>query len=133
MCIRDSISMPISIATTAKEMGIEMFVLDDGWFGHRDDDFSSLGDWKVNTTKLPDGIESVARKVEALGMRFGIWIEPEMVSRRSDLFAAHPEWAIGIPSRPRTESRNQYVLDMSRPEVVNHLFDVLSAVLGRAT
>jgi len=122
----------LAIATAAKEMGIEMFVLDDGWFGHRDDDFSSLGDWKVNTTKLPDGIESIARKVEALGMRFGIWIEPEMVSRRSDLFAAHPEWAIGIPSRPRTESRNQYVLDMSRPEVVNHLFDVLSAVLGSA-
>ena len=122
----------VAIATAARDMGIEMFVLDDGWFGHRDDDSSSLGDWKVNAAKLPGGIESVARKVEALGMRFGIWIEPEMVSRRSDLFAAHPDWAIGIPSRPKTESRNQLVLDMSRPEVVDYLFDALSAILGSA-
>jgi alpha-galactosidase len=122
----------VAIAKAAKEMGIEMFVLDDGWFGRRDDDSTSLGDWTVNTTKLPDGIESVARKVEALGMGFGIWIEPEMVSRRSDLFAEHSDWAIGVPSRPRTESRNQYVLDMSRPEVVDHLFDALSAILGSA-
>jgi alpha-galactosidase len=122
----------VAIAAAAKDLGIEMFVLDDGWFGRRDDDSSSLGDWKVNTAKLPGGIESVARKVEALGMRFGIWIEPEMVSRRSDLFAEHPDWAIGVPSRPKTESRNQYVLDMSRPEVVDHLFDALSAILGSA-
>ena len=122
----------LAIATAAKEMGVEMFVLDDGWFGRRDDDSTSLGDWTVNTAKLPGGIESVARKVEALGMRFGIWIEPEMVSRRSDLFGEHPDWAIGVPSRPLTESRNQYVLDMSRPEVVDYLFDALSAVLGSA-
>ena len=116
----------LSIATAAKKMGIEMFVLDDGWFGRRDDDTTSLGDWKVNATKLPGGLESVARKVEALGMRFGLWIEPEMISRHSDLFAEHADWTIGIPSRPKTESRNQYVLDMSRPEVVDYLFDVLS-------
>jgi alpha-galactosidase len=122
----------LAIAAAAKKLGIEMFVLDDGWFGRRDDDSSSLGDWKVNTAKLPGGIESVARKVEALGMRFGIWIEPEMVSRRSDLFTEHPDWTIGIPSRPRTESRNQYVLDMSRTEVVGYLFDSLSAILGSA-
>ena len=122
----------LAIATAAKEMGIEMFVLDDGWFGRRDDDSSSLGDWTVNIAKLPGGIESVARKVEALGMRFGIWIEPEMVSRNSDLFAEHPDWAIGVPSRPKTESRNQYVLDMARPEVVDYLFDALSAILGSA-
>jgi alpha-galactosidase len=122
----------LAIATVAKEMGVELFVLDDGWFGRRNDDSTSLGDWQVNLAKLPGGLDSLARKVEALGMRFGIWIEPEMVSSSSDLYAEHPEWAIGIPSRPRTESRNQYVLDMSRTEVVNHLFDVLSAVLGSA-
>jgi len=122
----------LAIATAAREMGIELFVLDDGWFGQRNDSSTSLGDWQVNLSKLPGGLDSLARKVEALGMRFGIWIEPEMVSRSSNLFAEHPEWTIGIPSRPRTEGRNQYVLDMSRPEVVDHLFEVLSAVLGSA-
>ena len=120
------------IAGAAHEIGVELFVLDDGWFGQRDDDTSSLGDWQVDSRKLPGGLDSLARRIEALGMRFGLWIEPEMVSRRSELFGAHPEWTIGIPSRPRTEGRNQYVLDMSRPEVVDHLFDVLSAVLGSA-
>jgi alpha-galactosidase len=120
------------IAEAAHELGVEMFVLDDGWFGRRDDDESSLGDWKVNLDKLPGGLDSLARKVEALGMRFGLWIEPEMISRRSDLFAEHSDWTIGIPTRPRTESRNQMVLDMARPEVVDHLFDVLSGVLGSA-
>jgi alpha-galactosidase len=122
----------LAIAAAAKEMGVELFVLDDGWFGRRNDDSTSLGDWQVNLAKLPGGVESLARQIEAMGLRFGIWIEPEMVSASSDLFAAHPEWAIGIPSRPQTESRNQLVLDMSRSEVVNHLFDVLSAVLGSA-
>ncbi|HEY1169103.1 MAG TPA: alpha-galactosidase [Candidatus Limnocylindrales bacterium] len=122
----------LAIATAAKEMGIELFVLDDGWFGERNDDSTSLGDWQVNLFKLPGGLDSLARKVEALGLRFGIWIEPEMVSRASRLFAEHPDWAIGILSRPRSEGRNQYVLDLSRPEVVDHLFEVLSAVLGSA-
>ena len=122
----------LAIANAAKDMGVELFVLDDGWFGRRNDDTTSLGDWQVNLAKLPGGIESLARQIEAIGMRFGIWIEPEMVSGRSDLYAEHPDWAIGIPSRPHTESRNQLVLDMSRPEVVNHLFDVLSTVLGSA-
>jgi alpha-galactosidase len=122
----------VAIAASARELGIELFVLDDGWFGHRDDDTTSLGDWQVDRRKLPGGLDSLARQVEALGLGFGIWIEPEMVSRSSDLFAEHPDWAIGVPSRPRTEGRNQYVLDMSRPEVVDHLFGVLSAVLGSA-
>jgi alpha-galactosidase len=120
------------IAASARDLGIEMFVLDDGWFGQRDDDSSSLGDWQVDLRKLPGGLDSLARKVETLGMRFGLWIEPEMISRRSDLFAEHSDWAIGVPTRPRTESRNQFVLDMSRQEVVDHLFDRLSAVLGSA-
>jgi alpha-galactosidase len=122
----------LEIASSAHEMGIELFVLDDGWFGRRDSDASSLGDWSVNLAKLPGGIDGLARKIEALGLQFGIWIEPEMVSQRSQLFADHADWAVGIPARPRTEGRNQYVLDMSRPEVVDHLFGVLSELLGKA-
>jgi alpha-galactosidase len=122
----------VEIATAARDLGVELFVLDDGWFGHRDNDDSSLGDWYPDLRKLPDGIAGLATKVEALGIGFGIWIEPEMVSPDSDLFRAHPDWAIGVPGRPRTESRQQLVLDMGRPEVVDHLFVQLSAVLGSA-
>ena len=86
----------------------------------------------MDRRKLPNGIDGLAGKIEALGMRFGLWIEPEMVSERSDLFAEHADWAVGVPGRPRTESRQQLVLDMSRPEVVDHLFGVLSDVLGSA-
>ncbi len=122
----------LALAVAAKDLGIELLVLDDGWFGERDDDTSSLGDWTVNRAKVPGGIDGLARTVESLGLRFGLWIEPEMVSQRSELFTRHPEWAVGIPSRPRTEGRNQYVLDMARPEVVDHLFDVLSTLLRSA-
>jgi alpha-galactosidase len=122
----------LAMATEAKELGIELFVLDDGWFGKRDDDTTSLGDWFVDRRKLPDGIDGLARAIEALGLRFGLWIEPEMVSERSQLFEAHPDWAIGVPGRKRTEGRQQLVLDMGRPEVVEHLFGVLSDVLGSA-
>ena len=113
----------VRIAASAQDLGVELFVLDDGWFGKRDDDTTSLGDWVVDRRKLPDGIDGVAERITALGMGFGIWIEPEMVSAESDLFRAHPDWAIGIPGRPRTESRQQLVLDMARPEVVDHLTD----------
>ena len=122
----------LEIATSARDLGVELFVLDDGWFGRRDSDDSSLGDWFVDRRKLPNGLEGLAAGVEALGLTFGLWIEPEMVSERSDLFAAHPDWAVGVPGRPRTESRQQLVLDMSRPEVVDHLVDVLSEVLSSA-
>ncbi len=122
----------VEIAASAHELGVELFVLDDGWFGRRDDDTTSLGDWFVDRRKLPNGLEGVARRVEALGMRFGLWIEPEMVSERSRLFEAHPDWAIGVPDRRRTESRQQFVLDMGRPEIVDHLFGVLSDVLRSA-
>jgi alpha-galactosidase len=122
----------VDIASQARDLGVELFVLDDGWFGRRDDDTSSLGDWFVDRRKLSNGIDGLARRIEALGLRFGIWIEPEMVSERSELFAAHPDWAIGVPGRPRTEGRNQYVLDLGRPEVVDHLFDVLSELLAAA-
>ena len=122
----------LEIATAAQGMGIELFVLDDGWFGRRDSDTTSLGDWTANKAKLPGGVEGLARQIEALGMRFGIWIEPEMVSQRSQLYAEHADWVVGVPTRPNTEGRNQLVLDMSRREVVDHLFDVLSDLLGRA-
>ena len=122
----------LEIATAAQGLGIETFVLDDGWFGRRDNDNSSLGDWTADRAKLPSGIEGFGRQIEALGLRFGIWIEPEMVSQRSQLYADHADWAIGVPSRPHTEGRNQLVLDMSRHEVVDHLFGVLSDLLGRA-
>ncbi|MGZ8437308.1 MAG: alpha-galactosidase [Candidatus Limnocylindrales bacterium] len=122
----------VEIATTARDLGVELFVLDDGWFGARDDDTTSLGDWFVDRHKLPDGLDGIARRINELGIGFGLWIEPEMISRRSRLFEAHPDWAIGIPGRPRTESRQQLVLDMARPEVVDHLTAVLTDVLASA-
>ncbi len=120
----------LAMVAAAGDVGIELLVLDDGWFGRRDDDTSSLGDWVVDRRKLPNGVDGLARKVEEQGLRFGLWIEPEMISRRSRLFADHPDWAVGIPGRHATESRNQLVLDMSRGEIVDHLFGVLSDVLG---
>ena len=122
----------VEIATSARDLGVELFVLDDGWFGQRDSDDSSLGDWFVDRRKLPNGLDGLASKVEALGLKFGLWIEPEMISERSRLFEEHPDWAVGVPGRPRTESRQQFVLDMSRPEIVDHLFGVLSDVLASA-
>jgi alpha-galactosidase len=123
----------VEMATAAKAMGIEMFVLDDGWFGARSDDHRALGDWTVNRTKLREGVEGIAREVHALGMKFGLWIEPEMVNADSDLFRAHPDWAIGVPGRKRTESRQQLVLDFARPEVVDHMANAIIAVLETAT
>jgi alpha-galactosidase len=122
----------VAMAGRARSMGVELFVLDDGWFGHRDNDDSSLGDWVVDRRKLPGGLEALVRDVHALGLRFGLWIEPEMVNEDSDLFGAQPDWTIGVPGRPRTESRQQLVLDFSRPEVVDHIADALIAVLSSA-
>ena len=122
----------VEMAAAARDLGVELFVLDDGWFGERDDDTSSLGDWVVDRRKLPGGLEAVARRVLDLGLQFGLWIEPEMVNPRSRLFAEHPDWALGVPGRPRTESRNQLVLDLSRPEVVDHLYAALHEILASA-
>ena len=122
----------VAMANSARELGVELFVLDDGWFGSRDDDTTSLGDWFVDLRKLPNGLDGLARRIDDLDMGFGLWIEPEMVSEQSRLFAEHPDWAIGIPGRHRTASRNQYVLDMSRPEIVDYLFAELSKVLAGA-
>ncbi len=122
----------VAMAGKAKALGVELFVLDDGWFGRRDDDTTSLGDWVVDRRKLPHGLDGLAREIKDLGLAFGLWIEPEMVNEDSDLFRAHPDWAVGVPGRHRTEWRQQLVLDLSRPEVVDHLAEALIAVLGSA-
>ena len=122
----------IRIAEDAARLGIEMLVLDDGWFGHRDDDRSSLGDWFVFESKLKGGLAPLVKRVNELGLKFGLWFEPEMVSRDSELFRAHPEWILSIPGRPCSEGRQQLVLDMSRPEVVDYLFRTISGILDSA-
>lgn len=122
----------LAIAGDAAELGIEMLVLDDGWFGHRDDDHSSLGDWFVYESKLKGGLGKLVSEVNKLGLKFGLWFEPEMVSRDSELFKAHPDWCLHVPGRGASEGRNQLVLDMSRPEVVDYLFGVISGVLDSA-
>ena len=117
------------IAKKAKELGIELFVLDDGWFGKRDDDTSSLGDWTPNREKLPGGIQGIARSVTELGMQFGLWFEPEMVSQRSELYQAHPDWILGSSERRLCMGRHQYVLDFSKDEVVEYIGDRMEDIL----
>lgn len=122
----------LNIAKTAKRLGIELFVLDDGWFGRRNSSSSSLGDWYPNLEKLPGGITGIAEKVEALGMKFGLWFEPEMVNKDSDLYRAHPEWAFSTPGRSTCHGRNQYVLDFSKIEVVDYIFGLMADILDKA-
>lgn len=122
----------LQIAKNAAPLGVDMLVLDDGWFGKRDSDSSGLGDWFVNEEKLPGGLGSLVEKIKALGMKFGLWFEPEMVSEDSELYCAHPEWAIKIPSRKPTRGRYQLVLDMSRKDVRNYLYDSIAAILKSA-
>lgn len=117
-------------ATAAASLGIERFVLDDGWFGKRDDDTTSLGDWDIDRRKYPEGLKPLVDHVTALGMQFGIWFEPEMVNRNSELYKAHPDWALTIKGRPILESRTQLVLDLTRPEVSDYLFGKIDAVLS---
>ena len=121
----------LSIARTAAPLGIEMLVLDDGWFGHRDDDHSSLGDWYEYAAKIGD-MADLAARVHDLGLKFGLWFEPEMVSEDSDLYRAHPDWVLSIPGRGRSLGRDQMVLDFSRPEVVDAVADVIVRLLRRA-
>ena len=125
---RHSLTELSEIADIAARLGAERFVLDDGWFGRRDDDTSSLGDWTVDRRKHPDGLGPLIAHVERLGMRFGLWFEPEMVNPDSDLYRAHPDWALG-PADQMT-GRNQMVLDMARPEVRDYLFDAIAAILA---
>lgn len=118
------------IAKWAKETGIEMLVMDDGWFGARCDDHRALGDWEVNEDKLRGGIGSLVSRIKGLGLKFGIWYEPEMISPDSDLFRAHPDWHIHVPNRESSQGRWQYVIDMSRQDVRDYLFDKMSEVLA---
>jgi alpha-galactosidase len=120
------------IAKVGAELGIELFVLDDGWFGRRDNDRSSLGDWVVDSRKLPGGLGDLGRRIEALGLKFGLWFEPEMISPDSDLYRSHPDWCLHEPDRRRTLSRNQLILDMSRQDVREYIVDAVSKVLESA-
>lgn len=122
----------MKIVRTSKELGIELFVLDDGWFGKRDDDTSSLGDWYPDLKKLPEGIAGLAKKVEAEGMKFGLWFEPEMTNKESRLYREHPDWILATPGRKVSVGRNQYVLDFSRDEVVDAIFGQMKKVLTEA-
>ena len=122
----------VDIAREGAALGMELFVLDDGWFGKRDTDLSGLGDWDVNQRKLPGGLEALVPRIEALGLGFGLWIEPEMVSADSDLYRAHPDWALGAPGRPQTTGRSQLVLDFSRQEVRDHVYAAMRRVLDSA-
>lgn len=120
----------LALAEKAKSIGVELMVLDDGWFGKRDIDNCSLGDWVVDKRKLPDGLERLCQKINDLGMQFGLWFEPEMVSPDSDLYRAHPDWCIHVDGRPRTEARQQLILDLTRPEVCNYIIDSVCSVLN---
>ena len=122
----------IDIARISKDCGIEMLVMDDGWFGHRNDDNSSLGDWQVNETKIHGGLKKLVDEVNAIGLKFGIWFEPEMISPDSDLYRKHPDWAIAIPGRTPCKSRNQYVLDLTRKEVRDYAYDCVAKILKSA-
>ncbi|MBD5487330.1 MAG: alpha-galactosidase [Lachnospiraceae bacterium] len=122
----------LQLAKAGKEVGIELFVMDDGWFGSRDDDTQSLGDWEVNRKKLPDGVEGLARKVKDLGLDFGIWVEPEMVNVKSKLYEEHPDWVLMIPDKPHSEGRNQRILDLTRKEVQDYIIEEMSRVFSSA-
>ena len=116
----------LDIARTAAKVGVELFVLDDGWFGHRDSDNSSLGDWFVDKRKLPGGLTSLAEKVHALGLKFGLWFEPEMISPDSELYRAHPDWCIHVQGRTNIEGRNQLILDLSRQDVCDYVYHAVA-------
>lgn len=122
----------LELAKSSKELGVELFVLDDGWFGKRDADTTSLGDWFEDKRKLPSGISRLAKNIVDSGMKFGLWFEPEMVSKVSELYKAHPDWIINVPNRKSSHGRNQLVLDFSRPEVVDYIHGLVAGVLRDA-
>lgn len=122
----------VNIAKSAKELGVELMVLDDGWFGKRNSDNCSLGDWYADKNKLPNGIEGLAKKIDDIGMKFGLWFEPEMISPDSDLYRAHPDWAIKDPNREPVLGRNQLILDLSREEVCDYIIGFMTDILTKA-
>lgn len=121
-----------AIATAGKELGIEMFVLDDGWFGKRNNDTTSLGDWFVDRNKLPNGLEDLVARVKRLDMQFGLWFEPEMISPESELYKAHPDWCLHVEGRRRSQGRNQLILDYSRQDVRDYIVKTISDILSSA-
>ena len=121
----------IALAEKAASLGVERFVMDDGWFGQRKDDHAGLGDWYVNKDKFPNGLRPLIDRVHGLGMSFGLWVEPEMVNPDSDLYRKHPDWAMHFPDRQRTEARNQLVLNVAKPEVKQYLFDFLDDLVTK--
>lgn len=120
----------IALAEKAAQLGVERFVIDDGWFGQRKDDHAGLGDWYVNKQKFPNGLKPVIDRVHQRGMDFGIWVEPEMVNPDSDLYRKHPEWAMNFPGRPRTEGRNQLLLNLARPDVMEYTYHWLDELVS---
>ena len=122
----------VNIAKKAKECGVELFVLDDGWFGERSNDRAGLGDWIANPERLPNGITGLADRIEQLGMKFGLWVELEMVNKDSNLYREHPDWIIAAPGRNPSHGRYQYVLDFSRKEVVDYIYQMIARILEEA-
>ncbi|MBQ5952008.1 MAG: alpha-galactosidase [Lachnospiraceae bacterium] len=120
----------LRLAKAAKDVGIELFVMDDGWFGNRVDDTQSLGDWEADRRKLPGGIRGIAKKVRDLGLLFGLWVEPEMVNANSALYKAHPDWCMDIPGREHSEGRNQRLLDLTRTEVQDYVIESMRKVFS---
>lgn len=119
------------LAKQAADLGIEMLVMDDGWFGKRDDDNSGLGDWFVNEQKLGESLGSLVERIRALGLKFGIWLEPECVNEDSELYREHPDWVLAVPGRNPVRARNQLVLDFSRKEVVDYIYEKVCNVLDQ--
>ena len=120
----------MAMAEKAAALGVDRFVMDDGWFGQRKDDHAGLGDWYVNQEKFPHGLKPLIDKVHALGMDFGLWVEPEMVNPDSDLYRKHPEWVLNFPGRPRSEQRNQLVLNLARPDVRDYVLGFLDKLVS---
>ena len=118
------------IAEEAKNIGLDMFVMDDGWFGKRDNDWCALGDWEVNEEKIKGGLPALAEKIHGLGLKFGLWVEPEMISENSRLYQEHPDWAMTIPGHPHSEGRNQRLLDLCNPEVQQYVIDSMTKVFS---
>ena len=123
----------LALAKAGKEAGVELFVMDDGWFGARNDDSHSLGDWTANAKKLPGGLAGISKKIHDMGLLFGIWVEPEMVNADSDLYRERPEWVMQIPGQPHSEGRHQRILDLANPEVVGYLIKEMSRVITEAS
>lgn len=121
----------LQMVSKAADLGIELFVLDDGWFGKRNNTKTSMGDWICNKEKLPHGIDGLAEKIHQAGLNFGIWVEPEAVNRDSDLFRAHPDWSLAVPSQPNSEGRGERLLDFCNPDVIDYLFEALSKVFSQ--